>query len=472
VNRFFDRHEWRRGFPRRAFARLDDLEPIVPRPNDDLTFIFDAADADWEGFGSGGPFDLDAPDLKRRIASHWHGRFGGERFDGPDGYEQVPVYRIEVSLSRDHRFFKALPRNEEPWISLELTDEQTETPVDVYGGLFAPPTRAFLHAAPAPAPSASLSAIFDMTTWPDASHQSLLQALRAQCDVEALVCFDIGQGSASALVCQCGMPIYYFDTGCGSGRNAPTAPTSVDFCTCSRPTVIMSHWDTDHWAGASSHGGLQGLTWVVPRQTISTTHTVFANDILKARGQILVVAYGAAPLHWASGKQDYDLQRGNGSGRNGTGLVLIVTDRPSGRSWVLTGDAGYNDIPHAVPADVAAMVVPHHGADMGSTSIPFSRSTSAYARLLYSFGPGNGHGPKKPPVQHPVSAAVTAHILAGWGHGSWSPFSPANCLAGADILATATHLTSHLDGAAAGWTGSPTLTHLTSCPNAMPISQR
>jgi len=470
MNRFFDRKEWRRGFPRRGYARLDDLEPIVPGPDDDLTFVFDVVDADWEGFGPDGVFDLEAPDLEPRMAAYWSDRFEGGRFDGPDGYDKVPIYRVEVSLRCGDPLIDALPRSEEPWVSLELSEQPIGPEVQVYGGLFAAPTLAFLHVPPAPAPSASLNAIFDMTSWPDANRSDLLGALQPQCDLEALVCFDIGQGSASALVCRCGLPIYYFDTGCGSGRNAPTAPASIDFCTHASPTVILSHWDTDHWAGAANHAGLQSLTWVVPRQSISTTHTAFANGILKSGGHILVVANGTAPLQWANGMQDYDLQRGTGSGRNGTGLALIVTDQPSGRSWVLTGDAGYDDLPHAPPADVAAMVVPHHGADMGPSSIPFARSASGYARLFYSFGPSNGHGPKKPPVRHPVAAAVSAHIGAGWGHGSWAA-PPAGCLAGADILATATHLASHLEGAAAGWTGPPRLGHLGSCPNAMPVPQ-
>lgn len=475
MNRFFDRNEYRRGFPRRAFARLDDIEPIAPGPDDDLTFVLDAVDADWKGFGEGGPFNLSDPYLEGRIASFWRGRFGrdGGDGDGPDGYEEVPIYRLELSLSPGQRFFGLMPRDEESWFSLELSDVVSETPVDVYGGLFGAPTRAYLHSAPASAPSGPLSTLFDMTTWPDASQADLISALHPQCELEALVCFDIGQGSAAALVCQCGKPIYYFDTGRGSGRNSPTAPTTIDFCTCSSPTVILSHWDTDHWAAAAGHAGLEGRTWVVPRQTISTSHTTFANGILKAGGNILVVAHGAAALTWSSRRQDYDLQRATGTGRNGSGLVLIVTDRPSGRSWVLTGDAGYDLIAQSAPSDIAAMIVPHHGADMGVSSIPFARSLNSYARLFYSFGPDNGHGPKKPPVRHPVAAAVTAHQSQSWAHGSWSAPTGGHSLAGGDVLATATHLTTHLDGGAAGWTGAPSsLGHLSGCPNAMQVPQR
>ena len=252
MNRFFDRNEYRRDFPARAFTRLDDLEPIVAGPDDDLEFIFDAVDADWPGFGTNGLFDLAASDLETTMRARWESASRGTGFQGPDGYDEVPVYRIEFSLQRGHPWFAAVPQNEESWVTFVLSKQTSDVPVNVYGGLFAPPIQAFLHAAPTLAPAAPLSTIFDMGTWPDATSAALLSALTPQCNLEALVCFDIGQGSASALVCQCGYPIYYYDTGCGSGRNAKTAPSLIDFCTCKTPPVIMSHWDTDHWAGASN----------------------------------------------------------------------------------------------------------------------------------------------------------------------------------------------------------------------------
>lgn len=480
MNRFFSREEYRREIPRRLYARLDDLEPIAATAEDDLTFVFDAVDADWPGFGEGGVFDLNDPGLKNRVASWWRGGDRGDDFGGGgviggggfDGYDGVPVYRVELTLPPGHALFSALPRNEEAWVQLEISGEPSDAPLAVYGGLFAPPVTAFLHSKPAPGPSGPLSILFDMLTWPDATQQDLLRALRPQCELEALVCFDVGQGLASALVCRCGMPIYYYDTGCGSGRNAPSAPAHLDFCTCTGPTVIMSHWDTDHWAGAAGHAGLQSMIWVVPRQTISTSHTLFANDILRAGGRILVVGYGAPPLQWFGGSQRYDLRRCTGPGRNGSGLALIVEEMNCGRSWVLTGDAGYHQLPHPQPADVTAMIVPHHGADMGTASVPYPRSGSGYARLFYSFGPGNNFGSKRPFVQHPVAAAVRSHSAAGWAHGGWSSSPPGSCSSGGDVIATATHQSTHLDGGAAGWTAAPNLGHLATCPRAMPVPQR
>lgn len=147
MNRFFDRNEYRRDFPRRAFVRLDDIEPIAPGPEDELTFVLDAIDADWKGFGEGGPFDLSDPNLEHRIARYWRSRFGGDG-DGeeaPDGYEEVPIYQLELSLSPGQKFFDLMPRNEELWLSIELSDVASETPINVYGGLFGEPVRAYLH---------------------------------------------------------------------------------------------------------------------------------------------------------------------------------------------------------------------------------------------------------------------------------------------------------------------------------------
>lgn len=51
------RKEYRRELPRRVYARLDDIEPFVPGPEDQRTFVLDAVDSDWKGFDEGGLFD-------------------------------------------------------------------------------------------------------------------------------------------------------------------------------------------------------------------------------------------------------------------------------------------------------------------------------------------------------------------------------------------------------------------------------
>jgi hypothetical protein len=53
MNRYFIPEEGRRDFPRRSFARIDQIEPINPESAEKNTFSFDAVDADWKGLEPG-----------------------------------------------------------------------------------------------------------------------------------------------------------------------------------------------------------------------------------------------------------------------------------------------------------------------------------------------------------------------------------------------------------------------------------
>jgi hypothetical protein len=199
-----------------------------------------------------------------------------------------------------------------------------------------------------------------------------------------------------------------------------------------------------------------------------------------------LLIWGAAPstlsVSMAAG-QTLELRRciGSSTSRNGSGIAAIVEDSTSGSQWLLTGDAGYHEI-GSHPSSPVAIVVPHprqslrHAVyaallhfgletarDMGSKSIPPPRP-AAYGRLFYSFGPGNKHG-RNPGVQHPTAAAMAAH--AAWNHGKWTGTIPGNSLAGHDVLATATHPATHLNGVAMGWSSAPTVP-LNSFPCAVP----
>jgi hypothetical protein len=123
----------------------------------------------------------------------------------------------------------------------------------------------------------------------------------------------------------------------------------------------------------------------------------------------------------------------------------------------LTGDAGYSEIGASPAYTLTALTVPHHGADMSHKGAP-PAAMALHARLFYSFGPDNKHG--KTSISHPTAVAVTAHDGAGWRHGAWSLTTPAQVVAGGDVLATASHsnganLAVHLESAVAGWTAAP-----------------
>ena len=99
---------------------------------------------------------------------------------------------------------------------------------------------------------------------------------------------------------------------------------------------------------------------------------------------------------------------GPASSRNGSEIAAVVKD--VGRRWLLTGDAGYHEV-GTLPATPAAIVVPHRGADMGTSSVPPSKPTG-YTRLSIRSRPGNWHGRKKPSVpsiRRPPPSLRTRH---------------------------------------------------------------
>ena len=473
MNRHFIPNEGLRDYPRRSFARIDQVEPIHLENADEVVIGFDAVDADWIHFGQGQQLTLSPPELgelRDRMANYWRSAF---EHKPPNWilfglFDEAPLYHIELTLPKGHPWLADLLDGDAGWFKIDLAD-QGEREVDVFGGLFQAPVVAQMAHAPERAePQDALNAIFDMDTWPDAAEGDVMQVLSAGGGIEQLVAFDVGQGSANALVDSNGYPQFYFDAGCGVYHNAKTSPAHIGFCTCQQPSVILSHWDSDHWAGATKARNLLSATWIAPRQSIGPRHAAFAASILAA-GTLLILPPHMLPIGWGTTPACELRQcRGALSNRNETGVVLIVDDPNTTRSWLLTGDAAYHLIPGLMPPDFAAVVVPHHGADMGPKSTPPAPSTP-YSRLIYSFGPGNRHGRTK--VQHPTVAAVTAHVTAGWVHG-WLPTSPGTTLAGHPVLATATHATSHDDGIVAGWTAPGIFpAHLTACSSAMPVSQ-
>lgn len=456
-------------FPRRSYGKLDQSEPIAPKGASVAVFCFDVVDADWPGFGDGGLFDLGSVTrLKIDHAKYWQGLFKHSPIVGPDPYDQLPIYRVEITASPGDAWFDSIVAIiENEWVTIELEDSGYFE-VDVFGGLLAAAVTASLKDVQRVIPeAAALDAAFSMDSFPDATSSELSGPISAP-SFDYLIGFDVGQGAAVGLADASEDVHLYFDLGRGVYRNAPTRPKPLRFCWRVDAAIVLSHWDSDHWSGELTDPQARSRTWIAPRQSITKKHLAFVNRILKAGATLLV--WGTTPatlrISLASGRQSIELRRCTGTAalRNGSGIAAIVEDASSGKQWLLTGDAGYHEI-GTLPSNPSAIVVPHHGADMGSSSIPPSRPP-AYARLLYSFGPGNRHG-RKPGVQHPTVGAMNAHRTQSWDHGTWAGSTPGTSVATRDVLATAQHPGTHLDGATIGWTVSPT-TPFTSLPCAAP----
>ena len=450
------------------YARLEALEGAEPSqtPLDregarHAVVAFDAVRADWID-SCQDPFFAFDEGLEERVKDYWGGLSPSSQSDPPDDpYERVPVFHIEAS-GAEHPWIAELPEVRDLWVELHLS-ASGEHEVDVFRGLFDPePEVALISDAPRLIQnsklSMQLSTAFDMKHWPDASDAELegLFSSIPLPPIEQLISFDVGQGTASCLACDCGLPICYFDLGCGVYRNARIRPHNIQFCNCSDPPIILSHWDEDHWAGADRDPKCLQATWVAPRQKIGPRHTTFASRILQQRGSILIVPapvpVGATIVTWNGPCQEITLSRATGRGRNDSGLVMQVWNRCEDKNWLLAGDADYQHIPN-LPCESAAISVPHHGATKCRVSPP-APSDTGESRLLYSFGPGNKHG--RYGVSHPRRATVDAHVKAGWRSPGWTSGTPGDAVAHGTTLATAQHPSTHLGWVAAGWDRKPT----------------
>lgn len=466
MNPFFarDGKKWHE-FPRYSYGRIDQIEPREPTVEENALFAFDVVDANWTGFSSKAMFNLqDLDELNSAQALYWRKAFS-EPGTEEDPYLDAKIYRIEISCARsDPKYSELIGLAETDWVKMTL-DGRTGFEVDVFGNMFSDPVVAYLSdvAKVDQQLSAALTAAFDMDKWPIASDADVEAVLSHINGIEFLTMYDIGQGSANGLLDAAENVQLYFDLGCGVYRNHKTAPNPLRFCWNRRAPIILSHWDSDHWAGANSDPLALSKTWIAPKQSISTTHTTFASSILAARGRLLVwnpPGGRILKVPFADGKE-LRLTRCLGSTRNGSGIACVMENPALDVGWLLTGDAGYDEIdPSVLPNELQAIVVPHHGADMGIGSVPPSRpSAHSYARLLYSFGPDNSHG--RYGTRHPTVAAMNAHKATRWGHGGWTV--PGENIAGSDVLASADHTAlgsptkGHLSGAVVGWSGVPTL---------------
>ncbi|OBU58942.1 hypothetical protein [Stenotrophomonas maltophilia] len=476
MNRFFSTESTESEYPQTAYARVDQFEPIYFDEAEEVTIAFDAMDASWRGFREGGPLDLNR--AEQEVKRYWTQLFegGGEIADNPivSGLDEVPLYRIEITVPTSHEYVSLL-RDGAQWVQIELAP-RGEIEAFVFAGAFANPVQAWIESlTPKGVPATALDRIFDMSLWPKATEAQISAELPRGCPIEQLLMLDIGQGSANALTCKCGLPRLCFDVGCGVYGNKKTCPPGIQFCTCDKPLVILSHWDADHWTAATLDTDLLKLTWIVPCQTISQSHATFAASILAAGGKLLIFPpYGT--VTWGAPQLEIRQCKGALNNKNESGLVLIVTNKELDRTWLLMGDAPYNLIPGDLPENISVIVAPHHGAKMSPNSVPPARPAHDYARLLYSFGPGNTHGRTK--VQHPTIESVIVHQSEGWKHGSWVPpmlpSDPGSTVAGldGDVLATAVHLVDHIGGARVGWLGMPSAPiHLLTCGKTMSIPQ-
>lgn len=231
--------------------------------------------------------------------------------------------------------------------------------------------------------------------------------------ITAVRIFDIGQGDCSGLLDENDAVFLYVDYGGlldhpdkGNFSNvANRLPIASD------KTVVLTHWDWDHYNSARHNAAATTAQWLVPRQNIGPRALAFTQGL--AKSVCWPESIGRAAIRYAVGS-DHDVQiekcgpRPKGlnqpEDRNLTGLAVTVIEKDAqgvdGRFVLLPGDAPYHKIPSRVAApppggDCLGLLAYHHGAHshwIRATDTALPGYGGVALRMAYSFGKSNSYG--------------------------------------------------------------------------------
>jgi hypothetical protein len=250
----------------------------------------------------------------------------------------------------------------------------------------------------------------------------------------ALGVMAIGQGGFN-LVFDRGTlePAFYFDTGYPLGFFHGSLPATMNVNNvafqgpifqnaAANLSVILSHWDWDHWRfGAYVHPGngntLGARPWVVPVQPMSPTAAIFLATVANVQN----VPIGAAPQALgANGLTLYKLQPPLPAPAafivNNSGLAVgFPVDLAAMQSApvMLTGDGNFNLLPGAALGALQVIGAVHHGSNNHGAAANLPVPPGAIVgRIAYSYGvnPATGnHAYGFPNVN-----AVNAYHASNW----------------------------------------------------------
>lgn len=231
--------------------------------------------------------------------------------------------------------------------------------------------------------------------------------------ITAVRVFDIGQGDCSALLDQNDEIFLYVDYG-----GVIDHPDKQDFSKVNDrlpidddKTVVLTHWDWDHYNSARHNGKAKGAQWLVPRQNIGPSALKLAKTLTNAR--CWPESQGQAPQRYSvGGSHDVQIEKcaprpkglNQPEDRNLSGLAVTVIERDGqgsdSRFVLLPGDAPYHKIPSRVAAqppggDCLGLLAYHHGAHshwIKATDTALPGYGSIAVRIVYSAGISNSYG--------------------------------------------------------------------------------
>ncbi|CDU13681.1 ComEC/Rec2 family competence protein [Vibrio coralliirubri] len=231
---------------------------------------------------------------------------------------------------------------------------------------------------------------------------------------------DVGQGSCNAisLVDEPDGPgteliapqeILYLAAGGGVVANAGTYVHN-DYYPIQGATVVLCHWDMDHWVSGEIKSEFEQTQWLVPEQkNLGISHIQFAQRLSEE-----------SRLHiWPKNLKRLDSslidihKLPENKDRNYSGLVCITkSSMSSGKNAIYTGDAPFSRCKSFLSEyDISVIITPHHAGDMPFKAIPKAPDEHI---VVSSFGMNNTFNhPFEGSKSRPFSTQ-THYLNKGW----------------------------------------------------------
>ncbi|HEX6702854.1 MAG TPA: hypothetical protein VF101_19155 [Gaiellaceae bacterium] len=377
----------------RLYARVDQVETTAedapsPFAGDDVVLL-DSVGADW--------FDETRRGGGRPLAD-------AETVDEAD--QNISV--VEMRRTDLHEALGAPSTPEDSWIELKLETGREPTVLH-YPNLFAAPLTRSLASASWAAPPLNKE-LAEKTSMDDVDEATddQLRDLLTRGEPDAVAVYDVGQGNCNAALNH-HAPVLYFDLGGGVLANRKTFPTALtDFCFTYHPTIVLSHWDWDHWSSANRDLRAYNQPWIVPQQGVTgigAVHRTFLARLLQNR---TVLAWPSGRTSFPSGPYEIFKCTGPAGSRNDSGLALVVERTTNGETQriLLPGDCAYRHVPHASTRTFTSIVAAHHGGRTSGNVMP-QPDGSPSGRVVYSYGRDNQWG-------HPFDSVRNDYTDAHW----------------------------------------------------------
>lgn len=241
---------------------------------------------------------------------------------------------------------------------------------------------------------------------------------------------DVGQGNCNLMADRTFQPIFYYDTGYPLWFYLSSLPDNMRAGNPAwqgpivAPTlsVVLSHWDWDHWRLARIVPDLAALPWTHPDQPVGPTTAAFLAGLPHA------TVIGAGNPQVFHGPDGVTLVRctppaamAAAALMNNSGLALVTTlTLPVAAGYVggavLTADASFASLPPNIANNVTGITAVHHGSNThgAAENLPVVPPGAGSGRLAYSCGVSATTGNR--PYNFPNPDAIQAYHNAHWGN--------------------------------------------------------